>query len=220
MTTNDNRVEQPASDHAAVLALLPDYISLVIEERDAQAAFPDIAKHLAECGDCYGVFLDLLEMSEVCDDAEPAKVVSEADLSFLRPPADARPPVKPVVPLAQRSSASEILIAFSRAIVEAFTQRRPAGALRGQVIHRSVQTVSGEPAVGVKVEIRAKDTLCDVEVLISRDDRPPFKRQGTAVRLRAGALAQEAASDATGLATFHGIPLDALPLLRLTVVLD
>ncbi|GAB4200922.1 MAG: hypothetical protein OHK0022_22470 [Roseiflexaceae bacterium] len=218
MTANDNIPEWPASNHTMVQEYLPEYVDLVITGRDPEAVFPMIAKHLAECRDCYGMYLDLLELIEIGESDDLPTTTWTPDLSFLHMPGEVEPADQPQGPLMWRSLAGEILIAFSRSIVDALTLPKRAGALRGQLTHRISQTVPGAPAVDISIEIQTKDALCDIEVVLSREDRSSFQQQGTLVQLRAGGLSQEARSDGMGRVFFEDIPREALPLLRLTVV--
>ncbi len=212
MTQNNSLPERPDRDHVEVQELLPEYVGLAVEGRDPKPVFPSVAKHLETCADCYEAFLDLLEMTEIGNSAALATVGWAPDLSFLPPAAAPRPEVT-------RPSPSEILIAYTRAIVDAFAQPQLTGALRGQLIHRALQKVPGTPPADITVEISAKDDLCTVEVHLYLHDRSSLQQDGTLVRLQAGPLAQEAVSDGMGRVSFQRVPLGALPLLRLTVLI-
>lgn len=214
MAHPDNQIplEQPGLDHATVHALLPEYVALASAGRDPEPVHPAVAAHLAACGDCYAAFVELLELAAIAEGDLPSAPMRPPDLGFLRP-APASAPL-----IVTRSPLGEVLVAFSRVIAQTLSRPRPAGAFRGQLLQQITQPIPGAPPGEVTVDIYERDAGgCKLIVQLGLPDRAPGEQDGARVRLQAGALEREATSNPDGVVVFDGIPLEALPLLRLTV---
>jgi hypothetical protein len=208
-------VELTDLSHEAVRALLPEYVALAAQGIDPEAVHPQLAAHLADCSSCAEEFQELIELAAITYSGAFEPAAQAPDLSFLRSP---RAPARlPVV----RTSLGQLLVTFTRPLVEALLQPRLAGAFRGQLLYRASQTTQETPPAHVQLELRAEGAAsCSISIRLQLPEQQALHQAGALVQLRAGAFTQEAALDDAGTAIFSGLPTEALPLLRLIITPD
>ncbi len=208
--------QQPGSvalDHAAVQALLPEYVALAAEGAAPEQQFPAAAAHLVTCDECRSALSALLDLTALVGSATLDRPSQTPDLSFLK-----AAPAPATAPPLLRSSRGQLLVTLSQPILSAWQQPQLAGAFRGRLLYRATYTTTVHPPAEVQLEIRAEgENLCIVSVTVQEAERDPFDQQGTLARLTVGRLVLEATSDESGTISFSGIPRADLPGLRLSL---
>lgn len=196
--------------HAAIQALLPEYLALAAEGGVSEELYPQVAEHLRTCSRCQAEASELMELSAMAhsgsfQDLEPRRVLA------VQP--------RTASPLALvRSSLGELYLAFTRPLVEGWFQPSMAGAFRGQLIARETATTAEPHSATLAIELRSVDAAtCSLTVHVQLPERDPLEQSGATVSLSAGKLRRTEQTDAVGCVEFDAIPFDNLPLLRLTV---
>ena len=205
---------------------LPEFATTLVLGGLGERSDPDIAAHLAGCAACRAELDALLALTDAAYAGEvmPATTYPEPDLSFLRQPAP-MPAPDPVRPGREWwiDEAGQIVVQFSRMLLDLLRPPALVGAARGRLLYRYAQAAGTFAELDLAIEIFAEESdpaHVRVSVCAEAPGRDPLDQAGARVILRASGLSRAGVTDETGNVDFAGVPLGALADLRVVVRLD
>ncbi|GAB4191004.1 MAG: hypothetical protein OHK0022_04330 [Roseiflexaceae bacterium] len=204
--------------HEQVRERLPEYAA-VVALGGAAPQPQELAAHLRGCASCQA---ELEELVTLTDAAYAGRIPAAAayprpDLACLGLRVAARPaPAQPGV----FDRLGRLVVSFSEALLASLQTPSLAGAMRGSLLCRYTQG-GGPRNIDVTIEVFTEDSARErgrIQVMVDVPDNDPFDQSGSRVILQADDRSWDAATDETGCVSFAGIPLGALPRLRVEVV--
>jgi len=216
---NDLHQQHPPDAHERAREAMPEYAARRALGQQPDLSPPEAAGHLDSCAVCRSELAELAELTEAAYGGllEPAPAYPKPSLAFLgtcpTPPDPAEQP-------GLLDQLGRLVISFSEQLLASLQAPSLAGALRGQLLYRYTQG-GGPRNIDVTIEIFSEDTARDrgrVQVMVDLPDRDPLDQSGCQVIVQTGDASWTGATDETGCVSFIGIPLQALPRLRVEVV--
>ena len=216
---NDDRRGSAEHAHQAIRDMLPDYATAAALGNPPETTYPDVAVHLRHCDACRSMLDELLELTVAAYAGEVAAAPTypQIDLSFLRP---ATPPPRARAGPWRIDEAGRLVVEFSEALLAALKQPSFVGATRGQLLYRYAQEPGSVEDLDLTIEVFADAAargMARVCVGVDLPSRDPLDQAGSEVVLRAGDASWREATDESGCADFAGVPLAAIPMLRVEV---
>ncbi|HEU4321689.1 MAG TPA: hypothetical protein VFS21_00935 [Roseiflexaceae bacterium] len=202
--------------HEQVRERLPEYAAMVALGGAAPQP-QDLAAHVRGCTSCREELEDLLALTGAAYEGRipAAPAYPQPDLSCLGLRMSTAPEQPGVFDRLGR-----LVVSFSEALLASLQTPSLAGAMRGSLLCRYTQG-GGPRNIDVTIEVFTEDSARErgrVQVMVDVPDSDPFDQSGSHVTLQADGRSWDAATDETGCASFAGVPLRALPRLRVEVV--
>lgn len=213
---HNNLYPQRSPDaHQQAREAMPEYAAQRALGQQPDQAPPELARHIGACAACRGELDELVELTDTAyaGRLERAASYPRPNLSFLSAPAPAEQP-------GLLDQIGRVVIAFSEALLASLQAPTLAGALRGQLLYRYTQG-GGSHNIDVTVEVFSEDAARErgrLQIMVELLDHDPLDQSGSRVIVQTGDAAWTGATDETGCVSFAGIPLRALPRLRVEVV--
>jgi hypothetical protein len=206
--------------HLSILALLPEYVAILVVDQQPPAAWRPLEQHLKRCAACRSEAESLLQqMVETYSGTLPAAPATPPppSLPFLTrrsalPVAPATPPPRPSpaahapAPLAYQVQISAALLSHMRVHMAA-----RAGELRLRYSYTFPTYTSSDPTITLEI-LSADDQASHglARICVEHPDRNPFEQAGTQVTLSGDGIALNGLTDQSGIVIFQGVPLDAI----------
>ncbi len=204
--------------HEQVRERLPEYAAL-LALGGAVSQPRDLAAHVRGCASCREELEDLLALTDAAyvgripaAPAYPRPDLACLGLRAAAPPAPEQPGVF--------DRLGRLVVSFSESLLASLRAPSLAGAMRGSLLCRYTQG-GGPRNIDVTIEVFTEDSARErgcIQVMVDVPDSDPFDQSGSRVTLQADGRLWDAATDETGCASFAGVPLRALPRLRVEVV--
>ncbi len=206
--------QQPnVNDHGSILALLPEYITILVLGQAPPGEWLPLERHLGQCAACRGEADALYSLMKAyytgtISDAIPPK---PPDLSFLKQPMNRQR--TPQRLFQAQLKQPRFSFQFSSAVLFQMTARadpQPDG------FHlRYAYEIPPKDAtdLAVTIEIFSHEMTSQhgfVRICVEQPERNPFDQAGTYVELHAGELYLSAVSDQNGVVTFVDVLLEQI----------
>jgi hypothetical protein len=204
--------------HLSILALLPEYVAILVVDQQPPAAWRPLEQHLKRCAACRSEAESLLQqMVETYSGALPAAPTPPPppSLPFLTrrsvlPAAPATPPPRPA-PAAPAPAAFQVQISAALLSHMRVHMAARAGELRLRYSYTFPTFTPSDPTI--TLEILSTDDQAShglARICVEHAGRSPFEQAGTHVTLSGDGIALNGLSDQSGIVIFQGVPLDAI----------
>ena len=208
------------------LAQLPDYVAAQLAGDDYLARYREVALHLDSCVECASAYERLYELElAVVENRLPETQVSiQPDLDFLDSTVSASPPetLAEALRKAFRRTGDAIALTFSADLLS-FLQPQPAlSTLRApadserygeRIFSLDEEAVAAEelPFTVTAYRDREDEHLCLLELVASPPGRAWPELEGIEFIVTAGEHSWRGVTDAWGMVSFEGVPVECLP---------
>lgn len=205
--------------HGSILAVLPEYVMIRVLQQQVSQEWQSFEQHLSDCADCRAEYDALLHlMSASYSGSIPAvapppppnlsflKQAPQSDVTPLQPTSD--PPRLPPLP-----RAAPLQLQFSPALVARMAVRMPARNRSKRLRYQYERQPERDVEPAIKIEVFASDDApqrAQVAVCVEFPDRGPYEQAGNRVTLQVEQTSWSLATNQSGEASFHDVPLDEI----------
>jgi hypothetical protein len=205
--------------HKETQALLHVYAHEILMDTSAEARYPAVASHLAQCPRCLAMLNELLDVTRSVMNTvgRPAIVHQKPNLLRLSMPKDLRSSAQVQHSEARRS----VWLELTSELLRTWQPSTLLGAARGALIYDS-EDESLEDIVDVRVRIFREDDPAYVSIMVTIDRKAgmALDQSGLLVALHGTDFLQQQITDQSGVVRFAGVPSASLTPVRLSITLD